>query len=467
MIILEKHKVGDIMNIRLRRKDYPHKVLFAGPHRVGKSSTLDRLEQLYLDRFERGTKYKWRYVGGPWPDDGEKKDSLIAMPQGELDALVARLQSQNPQEFARIRKLISDEKLATMEQLRSEGKVAFEYDNEVDTRHLVGKEGALRTDKQIVYISDDHNGAMAYRQYFTDPITILFYTSPQVIEQRSRGAHFPPEQIRARLHTFEREFALFRQNSGEYQFLMSIDTPPIDRSIVLEEAAKRQKEKEIDSVATRVVALIGEHERYWTQGMNYAAFHDTFVNHKANELTGSSLSDLEGRLRDGPVKLELDADVEKYQKKGHYVDQDTLGALANVLVVKYFFDNGRHSLLVKGMVPPWSGNKPVPENILLELIKERLGIPSQRNDVLEERSTTGKSSSLGLFMLDNGGLYRDGMMYSLGDQLVDPTHSSLNVGFYYNPVKGKQNFPRVTGYTLSDMQQLGLTNGERRVLRQV
>ena len=90
-------------------KNYP-KIIIAGPTRVGKSTTLDMLGTIRGD-IERGTKYKYRFRGGQWQDDGQQKDSLIIKTQDEI------------------------------EELRRKGKIAFEYES-VDTLHLVGKKDA-------------------------------------------------------------------------------------------------------------------------------------------------------------------------------------------------------------------------------------------------------------------------------------------------------------------------------------
>ena len=407
------------------KSDY-HKIIIAGPTRVGKSTTLDMLEDIRSD-IERGTKYKYRFVGGPWPDDNQKKDSLIVKSQEELD------------------------------ELRRSGKTAFEYAT-ADTRHLVGNEDALRTDKHIVYISDSHYGAMRFKQFFRhlpqyskDPITFLFYTNPDLIKTRLRSANIPDEQIEIRLKDFEKEVALFQQHSSDYLFLISVRYPPIDSSIVLDEASKEMKREEIKAEVERVALLIDNYGKIFSPGMNYECIHNTHVNTVSQELVGNNLVDLEGRLADGDiVKIDLREQIEQY-RKDRYVPRETLEAVNNVVVQSYFYDNGRHSILLRGIVDPWAEPSHLPEDIVLGLIKSKLGEPTQERTIKNQNYS--KHSDLGFFKIENGGFVKEGAVYSLGDQLVDDKHTSLHIGYLYT--KGQPI--RITGYTLGDLHRLGMS----------
>ncbi|MBI2546341.1 hypothetical protein HYV81_04120 [Candidatus Woesearchaeota archaeon] len=412
--------------------EYP-KLLIAGPHRVGKSSTLDALEERYPTVFERGGKHKYRHLGGPWPDDNQKKDSLIVRTEREL------------------------------EQLRKSGKIAFEYDNGVDTINLVGRDDAERVDKRIVYISDSHNGAMAFRNHFRDAITFLFYTTTKTIEDRLIRAKIPEEQRIKRLQAFEGEFGLFRDHSADY--LIPIFTPSIDRNIPLDPAAHEKRIKEIRATAERVVSLIEQVDKYFKQGVSYGRAHQAFIEEQVQKLTGYSLANLDSRLIDSPIKLQFAGLIEEYRKQRH-IPQEALQRLKEVEIVKYVKAedaNGRHTILFKGLVPDGAELQFSPEDVLLDLIKMKLGEPTERRAVRGQSYLT--RSDFGLFHVGNGGQQRhvkDGLVYSMGDPMVNNTHVSLTIGFLYQ--RGKQSSRiAVTGYSMADLQRFGLSVGGEQI----
>lgn len=406
----------------MNEQDNHDKVIIAGPTRVGKSTALDMLEEVN-PHIERGKKYKHRFIGGPWPDDGQKKDSIIVT-----------------------------EKEAN--QLIREGKIAFDY-RTADTWHLVDLEDAVRRDRDIVYISDSHRGAMLFKQFFRhlkeyskDPITFLFYTNPELIKNRLIASNIPDEQIRLRLQTFENEFAIFKQNSPEYLFLLSIRSPPIDRTVFLDEAARAEKRAEIMAEAHSVISLIDAYRQYFRPGVSYVDIHRAFVNEKSMKLVGSDLQDLGARLLDTTVKIDFSSEIAQY-KQARYIPKEILTALENVVVMNYSYINGRHSILLRGMVNPLNEPPQLPEDRVLDLIRMRIGEPTQRKVIKGQGYLP--QSDFGLFKLENGGLFRDGVSYSLGDQLVDDTHVSLNIGFLYS----RRQPVRVIGYTLTDLYQRG------------
>jgi len=417
-----------------RKKEFPHYIVVeAGPTRVGKSTIMDildggikpdgsrSLEPLRGD-FERGEKRKYRFRGGAWPSDNERKDSIVIETEEYL------------------------------EHLRKSGQAAFEYTT-VDTTHVVMRNDAERTDKHIGYISDSHRGAMYFKQFFhsRNPIMFLVYTHPRIIEARLRVSDIPQAQIDARLQTFEDEFARFQQNSEEYLFLISSRSPPIDHEVYLDEIASERRRQETQHEAGRVSFLIDKYVELFKPTMNYADIHRAYVDQLAFKLVNSPLADLEARLADGgEIKIDLKGEVESYSK-GRYVPREVLEALNNVEVQQYFYENGRHSILLKGFSDPFNSTSHYsPEDTILALIIQKLNEkPRELRNVKEQNYS--QHSNHGFFTTLNGGLFKDGVVYSLGNQLLDDAHLSLHIGFVYS--KDGQSV-QVKGYTMEDIRRL-------------
>ncbi len=415
------------------RRNY-EKVLIAGPTRVGKSTRLDSLEEHHPDQFERGEKYKYRRVGGPWTSDDKKKDSKVLRTEEEG------------------------------KQLMADGKIAFDYEG-VDTWHLVGLKDSQRTDKHIVYLSDTNTGARAFRQYFNGHIIpFLFYTSPVLIESRlkdaQRYASIPDEQIAKRLNKFEEEFAAFERNAEHYLFPIHIKWPPIDCNIVLPEGLKDKEVKEVKADVHRIVSLVNIHHKYHKSGINVEEFHDAYSNDISGLLVGNDLPTLRAKLEnwksttdgngglrnDRAVVIDLTNELNRYKRP---ISDEVKGVVRKVKVVDYTKFNGRHTIALEGLVNPYSPRVGAsPEDVVLDLIEAKIGQPTQRRLVRNEAFE--HDSYFGLVTADNA-LLRDGAHYSLGDPLrTVPKHPSISIIFLYSQ-GGKVN---IRGHSLDEI--LGL-----------
>ena len=410
---IEHPKIGESTlvhrsNTLYEEKIGHHVIDISGPTRLGKSTIGDIVEQTRGD-IERGLKYKHRLIGKSWPEDNKKKSSMLA-PRKQLD------------EWEKI------------------GKVPFQY-NTVDTIHAPDTEDMLRPGKHRLYTSDSHTGTMKFKQYLStlpqydrDPLTFLFYTSPEIIEARLKNSRTMSDaQIQARLRTFEPERAHFLQNTAEYLFLMNIKHPPIERTMFLDTVARQQKVKELSEEAARASSLIDEYLRIFPKEKRYGDIHRFYLDERVQRLLGIKIGDLTGRLGDEPIDVDLTQELEAYSK-GRHVPREIQRAVTSegsVKAVKYGFENRRHTILLEGFVRP-DDSEPdeFPEDVVLDLIAMRLGVPIERQTI--KGQTHSKRSDLGLFkLLFNGGWVKSGALYSLGEPAVDGVHDALHIGFVY------------------------------------
>lgn len=412
--------------------NYPP-IVISGPHRVAKSSTLDRLEEAYPGLFERGTKSKYR-VDGPWPTDGQKKDSLV------------------------LRTIEEGEKLIR------EGKSALDYHGP-DTWHVVHSKDAMRTDKSMVYIADVFEGSMKFKQFFTvinskEPITYLFYTHPKLIETRLKHADFKEEQISKRLREFKNEFAIFRENAAEYLFLMEIKWPPINSNIVLDYAAKEKERTEIRGYTDRLVKLVKAYADYspCSRDGDYLGIHHAYINDLSSKLVNSDLEALKVNLQNQePVFIDLEEELNQYLNSKPLPNK-IKDMVKKVEIVRYQKANGRYSLWLDALVKPFDRKDPDigdydldPEDVVLDLLKIKLGEPTKRKIMKDQNFS--KKSHFGLVNVE-GTVLRDGTLYSLGDPLItDHTHPPLVIGFLSKNGKQPHYMNGFTGEQINIMQQ--------------
>lgn len=380
-------------------------VIIAGPHRVAKSETLDMLEELYFELYERGTKHKYR-IGGPWPTDGQKKDSLILKTEKEGQKLI------------------------------KEGRIIFDYRGP-DTWHLVDLEDALRTDKFIVYISDVHDGFMKGKQFFEskniNPITFLFYTHPVLIETRLKHANIPDVQIAERLREFKKDFTVFRDNVEEYLFPIKIEWPVINSDIVLNEASTEKQRKEVEGYVNKLVQLVKDYSIYLPQSRDgdYMGVHHAYINDLSRKLVSDlNLGELKVRLSDKKrVEINLQKELKEYTKSKTPLPMEIKEKVKTVEIIRYQKANGRYSLWLNALVEPYDtmSYDIDPEDVVLDLIEMKLGKPTKRKQMKDQGFE--KKSNFGQVNV-GGAVLRDGALYSLGDPLItDYTHPPLVIGF--------------------------------------
>lgn len=392
------------------QEEHP-KIALVGPPRVGKSSRVDAIESLTDLGIERGKKYKYR-PGGQWKDDGSKKDSIPVRNAKKL------------------------------QKLRSSGNVVFEYSS-VDTVHLVDKTDAKRTDKPLMYISDTYNGVQAYNIHFPNLVTYFLYTTPQIIEERLKRANIPRSQIRARLSFFMQELSLFMQHAAEFHFPIFTRQREFYPPAVSQQDIEKLNEGEIYKDAQRMLVLLGQYKNYWKQGMTVPQFHEAYVKDQIRNLLEIEESDLEARIKTSglmdyfknPLVLDLNRELREY--KGN-VPAQLAQKGGRLRVMGYFKGNGRYAVFLEGLVEPWNPGDSRPEEIVLDLIGDRIGQPAIR----EQLSGRGfeNFSNLGMLHVKNA-LIRDGARYSLGDPIpMISAHSSLVIVFLYK--NGKQAEPR-------------------------
>ena len=381
----------------LSRKEYP-KIAIVGPPRVGKSSRLDLLEELSRKAIgvwiERGEKYKLREKYEYWLDDGKKKDSKPIRSEEELNNLL------------------------------NSGKVVIEY-RSIDTRHFVTGEDAARTNRYIAYISDSNDGTQAFRRYFGDDLIIFFlYTPPEIIKDRLKKSDLPPNQVQKRISFFKAELAGFLQDSADFHFPMF--TLPRAYREMTEEGYEAQKKQEIYADVQRMFSYLKEYRNNYKPDMGVEQFHEAFVNRKLKQLTGSDKADLEARLNDNlPIVMDFAPELKNYQLR----IPDTLKEkLHTIKVVKYYNENGRYTISLEGLVDVFRLGDLRPEEILLDLIAQRLGEPTKREKITDAFYHHSKH---GLFQVQNAVL-RDGLLYSLGDPIpIVPRHLALNIVLLY------------------------------------
>lgn len=394
-----------------------------GPHRVGKSSTLNHLEEHNGDKFERGKKHKFRHPGGAWSDDGKAADSIPVRSKKSL------------------------------EQLQGSGKIAFTYQT-VDTLHLVPKPDS-KPKKHLVYISDSVDGAFSFNNYFGERlVSFLMYADPSVLERRLINSNIPEEQIRRRLANFKQEFAAFKDYSKIFTFLLYSSIRPIDETIVLDETAEDERARDIKAVTDRIIKLFDFYVDNHKPGENIEQFHQRYIDEIAYRLSGHHLSDLPRVTRSGHALVDLESELRAYTNE---IPDDVRKKLAKVPIVDYVSSNGRHSILLRGLRDPYDhSSKLDADDLILELIAKKLGANPTRGRNIRNRGFDS-TSHYGLTRVDHG-LLRDGALYSLGDQLVgDLVHSALSISFFYPPPKSvfsSKVQPQFRGLTMDEIVRL-------------
>lgn len=387
-----------------KREGALEKILIAGPNHVGKSTRLDILEEV-SDSYERGGKFKFRKPDGvPFPEDGKGKDSKPVLGRAKL------------------------------EELRSSGNVAFEYESS-DTIHLVEASDAGRTDKHIVYITDTYNMLASFDIHFPDSIRFFLYTTPQIIERRLQQAKLPTDTIRERLGFYRQELALFLQNADNFHFPLFTREGENWPANVSDSDSKKLIRSEAEPDVLRMVNLVNSYRRYYQHGMSVANLHRAYIESQIARLIGVPLIGLEAKVDGGGIRerrdikdmprIDLSDQIKSYGKRVPQV----LGDRPFVRVQGYTYQNGRHVTYVRGLDDPF--NPSGVEDVVLDLIGVKLGTPTRRMTLKQERSFNPESN-FGLVAVENA-LIRDGALYSLGDPIPTvPDHSALAIVFIYS-----------------------------------
>lgn len=404
-----------------------HVIGVGGPTRGGKSTTVDSVESqtsARKSRIVRGRKFKLLFTkeDHPWPEDKKRKVTYLTDSE-ELD------------------------------KFRKESRLAIEW--RAPTRiHAIDSKDLIVQGEHRIYTMDQHEAVMKLREhlrthpnYGRDPVTFLFYTSPDVIEYRLRTSTSMSESdIAQRLAQFNQALAVFDANTANYLFLLNIRHPPIEKSRFLGETAKQDKLREMTFEAGRIISLFDHYVELATQGATYADIHQKYINGLVQRLLGVNIDDITGKIADEQGQLNFKEDeIKNYTT---HIPESMKSALRDARVVHYKYDNGRHSLLLEGIIQQ-DQTEPdqVPEDVILDLIEMRLGKPTLRREIKGQDHS--RRSDLGLIKAVNGGLHlRSGLLYSLGEPEIDGVHDALHIGFAY---KRNGQPVQVTGYSASEV----------------